>query len=110
MFKRVNYDSVRGRRCIALAIAVLLVLAQSLSAAHVHQKDLRDSFTPSVVQVTDAFCALCLFYFHSPTDPGVPTAAPAPAVVERYVTPPARVRLFVTLFLRLFSRAPPASF
>jgi hypothetical protein len=108
MFKRVNCDSVRGRRCIALAIAALLLFAQSLSAAHLHLKDLGDSFTASV-QVTDTFCALCLFYFHSPTDPSVPTVAPAPAVAERYVTPPARVRLFATSFLRLFSRAPPAS-
>jgi hypothetical protein len=108
MFKLVNCDSVGGRRCIALAFAALLVFTQSLSTAHVHLKDLGDSFTPNV-EVTDTFCALCLFYFHSPTDPSVPTIAPAPAVVERYVTPLARVRLFVTSFLRLYSRAPPAS-
>jgi hypothetical protein len=106
MFSRLA--SLRRVSSIALTVAALLLFAQSLSTAHFHHKDLKGSFTQSI-EVTDALCALCLFYFHSPTNSSTAPIANAAAVVEWHITPLACVPLFACSFSSLFSRAPPTS-
>ncbi len=108
MFSRLTRDSLRRLRSVALTAAAFLLVAQALSTAHFHNKDLKDSFTQSI-QVTDAACALCLFYFHSPTNSGTAPIAIAAAVVEWHITALVCVSLFACSFSSLFSRAPPLS-
>ncbi len=91
-----------------LAIAALLIAAQALAAAHVHQKDLREVFSRNV-QVPDTVCALCLFHSHFPTNPGTPPPAAHLAMARRHLTPAARAVVLVFWSARIFSRAPPAS-
>jgi|GEM_PF-5419825 hypothetical protein len=98
----------RGCRAAILAAAVLLVAAQSLSAAHFHQQTFREYFGPSV-QVGDVFCALCLFHFHSPTQLGQSSGPVLPVDGARRSVATARVALVGLAWAKVFSRAPPVA-
>jgi hypothetical protein len=106
MFERTNSDSNPLRRGFCLALALLLLVAQSAAAAHYHQKNFRDNFTHSV-KGDDALCSLCLFRFHAPANPGTPPSNAAPAVFIWRLTPWTFAPLRAAAFILLFSRAPP---
>jgi len=108
MFERTNRNSRRFRRSAALALALLLLIAQSVAAAHNHQKDFGDHYTQSV-QGDDALCSLCLFHFHAPGNLGAPPSSAARAVAVWRLTLQACVRLHTATVGLLFSRAPPTA-
>lgn len=96
-----------GRGAI-MALALLLMAAQSFGAAHYHQKDFRDNLTQTA-QGSDALCSLCLFHFHAPANAGAPPATGWPALVAERLTPQAQARLHALAIARVFSRGPPRS-
>ncbi|HLH76973.1 MAG TPA: hypothetical protein VKV28_09240 [Candidatus Binataceae bacterium] len=98
----------RGRRVGILAMAVLLLAAQSLSAAHFHQQTFQEYFGPSA-QVSDVFCALCLFHFHSPTQLSQSCGPTLPVEGARQRMAGARVPLVLITWAKVFSRAPPVA-
>jgi hypothetical protein len=106
MFERTNRDSNRLRCGANLAIALLLLIAQSVAAAHYHRKDFRHSYAQSV-QGDDGLCSLCLFHYHAPANPGTPLSSGAPIVAIERLTAPVLVRLYEGPAIFLFSRAPP---
>jgi hypothetical protein len=108
MFERTNRDSSRFRRGANLAFAILLLVAQSVGAAHYHKKDFRDNYTQTV-QDNDALCSLCLFHFHAPANPGAPPSTVARGTFVSCLVPRMRVRLHAAAATLLFSRAPPTN-
>lgn len=97
-----------GRRVGILAVAVLLLAAQSLAGAHFHQQPYQESFGPGV-QVSDVFCALCLFHFHSPTQLGQSSGPLLPIEGQRQSLAGVRVSFVLIPWAKVFSRAPPAA-
>jgi hypothetical protein len=108
MFERSNRGSSSIRRGVVLALAAVLLLAESIAGAHFHQKDFRDNLTQSL-RGNDGICSLCLFYSHAPASTGAAPISTTPFVAEEWITQPAFVRLFAPAVSLLFSRAPPAS-
>lgn len=92
---------------MALAVAVLLLAAQSLATAHIHFKDLRAGLEQT--RVPETSCPLCLFHFHSPKNPGATPMLVRPAIVLRQVALDTGTRLFVVSISLAFSRAPPTA-
>jgi hypothetical protein len=105
MPSRRDSSSLRNGRGVALAVAVLLLAAQSLATAHIHFKDFRAGAEQT--RVAETFCPLCLFHFHSPRNPGAAPLVVRPAVAQRPVVIDADAELIAAPSLLLFSRAPP---
>jgi hypothetical protein len=91
-----------------MALALLLLTAQSFATAHYHQKDFRDNLTHAVPG-GDALCSLCLFHFHVPANASAPTDVGGPALAVSRLTPQAVARLHALAIARVFSRGPPFS-
>jgi hypothetical protein len=108
MFERMNRDSSRLRCGANLAIALLLLIAQSAAAAHYHQKDFRHNYAQSL-QGDDGLCSLCLFHYHAPANPGTPHSSGAPTVAVWRLTARVLVRLHAAPAVLFFSRAPPTN-
>jgi hypothetical protein len=96
------------RRGVILALALLMLAAQSFGTAHYHQKDFRDNLTHAA-QGGDALCSLCLFHFHAPTNMGAPPDLGGLALVISRLTPQAIARLHALAIAQVFSRGPPFS-
>lgn len=89
MIARTRRLQSRARRLAVLA-AVLLLSAQLLGAIHCHPAALMRGVTSQAqLTVDNGLCAVCLFAFHSPTNP---TSLPLPADPgfgsERFVPAP----------------------
>jgi hypothetical protein len=98
-----------GRRSVAIATGVFLLLAQLGWAVHIHQWFAGPRLSAATVAVDDGLCALCLFHFHSPS-----AASPAPELRTPFATHElasfANSATFIPSFIsRLHVRAPPAS-
>ena len=106
MPRRADNRPFRSGRGVALAVAVLLLAAQSIATAHIHFKDLRAGAERT--RVAETFCPLCLFHFHSPKNPGTSPILVRPAAVQRQSAAQTGARLFIVSVSLLFSRAPPA--
>jgi hypothetical protein len=91
-----------------LALAALLLIAQTSATAHYHQKDFRDNLTHTV-QGGDALCSLCLFHFHAPASAGALPKVGGPALAISRLTPQAIARLQALAIAQVFSRGPPFS-
>jgi hypothetical protein len=99
-------DCNRLLRGATVALALLLVIAQSFATAHYHQKDFRDTFA-QCVPGNDALCSLCFFHFHAPASPVALVSDRAPAVPVWRLTQQAILRPHTRPVALLFSRAPP---
>jgi hypothetical protein len=106
MFERTNRDSSRLRCGANLAIALLLLIAQSVAAAHYHQQGFRHNYAQSL-QGDDGLCSLCLFHYHAPANPGTPHLGAAPTLAVGRLAARVLVRLYAAPAVFLFSRAPP---
>ena len=74
----------RWKRRIAAFVAAILLLAQSLGAAHFHPLPSQQKYaTDAVVNADDGLCAVCLFRIHSPTVAAVTPYLTAPVLLER---------------------------
>jgi len=101
----------RGKRGVAAFVAAILLLAQSLGAAHFHPLPTQQKYAENaVVNADDALCAVCLFRIHSPTVAAVTPSVTAPVLLERIDFVATESRLCSSHDSHLFGRAPPASF
>jgi hypothetical protein len=100
----------RGRRSVAAFVAAILLLAQSLGAAHFHPLPTQQKYAAdAVVSAEDGLCALCLFRIHSPTVSAVTPSVTAPVLFERIDLVATESWLCSSYDSHLFGRAPPAS-
>ncbi len=100
----------RWMRGIAGFVAAILLLIQSVGAAHFHPLPSQRKYVANAAVVADnGLCALCLVRFHSPAVFVVAPHPTAPALAEltspcvTSTQPPSSYRS------HLFGRAPPAS-
>jgi hypothetical protein len=76
----------RWKRRVAAFAAAILLLAQSLGAAHFHPLPSQQKYAAdAVVNADDGLCAVCLFRIHSPTVSAVTPYLTTPARFERIV-------------------------
>src|SRR5208282_1162044 len=100
----------RARRGTASLAAVVLILAQLLSAAHFHPFAGQQKYSASsVAAVDDGLCAECLLYFNTPYAFAALPALGAPLWSQPVGVPAVQPRLFAPYRSNLFGRAPPAS-
>jgi len=106
-----NRGGDRHARCIAIVVAVILLFAESLAAAHYHPLPTGPKYSVNAAaSVADVLCPICLFHFQSPTVFAATPYLMAPVLFKR-------IALFAAQSWPLFSyssylsgRAPPASF
>ena len=100
----------RWKRGVAAVAAAILLLTQSLGAAHFHPLPTQQKYAAdAVVNAGDGLCAVCLFRVHSPTVSAVTPYLAAPVLFERIVVFATQSRLCSACDSHLFGRAPPAS-
>ena len=99
----------RWRRGVAAFVAAILLLTQSLGAAHFHPLPTAQKYAADAVVSDDGLCAVCLFSFHSPTVAAVTPSLTAPVLFERIDFVATESRLCSSYDSHLFGRAPPAS-
>jgi len=100
----------RWKRSVAAFVAAILLLAQSLGAAHFHPLPTQQKYAAdAVVNADDGLCAVCLFRIHSPTVAAVTPSVTAPVLFERIDFVATESRLCSSYDSHLFGRAPPAS-
>jgi hypothetical protein len=96
------------RRAAAL-VAVVLLLAQTAGAAHLHPLPTAEAYAaPATVSLDNGLCALCLVRFHSPL---AFVIAPHPAAPSAERWSPRRMARVAPRFAyssHLYGRAPPA--
>jgi len=100
---------LRRARNLATVAAMLLLLAQSLSAAHYHPLPTPDKILVNSAAGDDGVCSLCLLHFHSPTLSAASLSLAIPAAVHKVLPRPGAVELLCGFDSHLFGRAPPAS-
>jgi hypothetical protein len=108
MSERSEHSVGLMRRGVILALALLMLAAQSFGTAHYHQKDFRDNLTRAA-QGGDPLCSLCLFHFHAPADVRAPSDLGGLARAVSLLTPQAIARLHALAIDQVFSRGPPFS-
>lgn len=96
------------RQCTAFGVAALLVLVQALSAAHFHQSEFEKGLIRGS-QMADSLCAICLFHFHSQTNPSRTPSVERPTAVREQVAAASTRPPLARETSHQFSRAPPAS-
>lgn len=94
----------------ALAIAALLLSAQVLAAAHVHQLTFDKSFHANMQAVLDdGLCALCLFHFNCPASASPPIVLARPVLLEVAIAATVSSPLHLSVKTGRFGRAPPSA-
>jgi hypothetical protein len=99
----------RWRPKLAGFVAVILLLAQSFGAAHLHPLASQQKYVTSAAVSVDGLCALCLVRFHSPAAFIAPPHPTAPALSELTALRAASTSPRFAYRSHLFGRAPPAS-
>jgi hypothetical protein len=102
-------DRRRWMRRIAGFAAVILLLAQSAGAAHLHPLPSQQKYVTSAAVSVDGLCALCLVRFHSPATFIAPPHPMAPALTKLPAFRTASAESHCSYLSHLFGRAPPAS-
>ncbi len=97
------------RRRIATAAAAILLLAQSLGAAHYHP--VASAHHPSITAAAapDSLCSLCLHHNHAPSVTAAHLSLAAPHRIASRDSNDFRSALVSAFDSHLFGRAPPAS-
>jgi hypothetical protein len=100
----------RWKRGVAALVAAILLLSQSLAAAHFHPLPTAQKYAANaVVSADDGPCAVCLFCLHSPTVSAVTPSVTAPTPFAQRDQIVTESRLHSSYDSHLFGRAPPAS-
>src|ERR1700736_1989852 len=103
-------DRRRWTPRIPVFTAVVLLLAQTIGAAHLHPLPSQNKSLASAAAVsTDNFCSLCLFRFHCPTALADTPHPTAPALADLAVLFATGSEPHSSYSSHLFGRAPPAS-
>ena len=99
-----------GAKSLALFGAGLILVAQLLALAHVHQGNPTRQFsTQTQLVADDGLCALCVLAFHAPLNPAATPSIPHPYADIRLVdSGVARLHVLVS-FSPYRTRAPPAA-
>ncbi|HXN87515.1 MAG TPA: hypothetical protein VN867_15690 [Candidatus Binataceae bacterium] len=97
-------------RNVALVAAIMLVLGQTLAAAHFHRVSTGPEFSQSAVAgIADGGCAVCVAHFHSPAVFAVVPALNAPVTARDLAPRAIRSASLSARVVHRFGRAPPAS-
>jgi hypothetical protein len=100
----------KGGRSVASVIAALILLAQLISAAHVHPWFLVKGISSSAhVDINEAFCPVCALHAHTPSSTTATFLLIIPFLSEAFVATARRSRLLYSAKPQRFGRAPPAS-
>jgi len=98
----------RWTRTFAGCIAAILLLAQSVGAAHLHPPPFQHKYVTSAAVSIDGLCALCLVRFHSPAAFIATPHPTAPALTQLTALCAASTAPRFAYRSHLFGRAPPA--
>jgi hypothetical protein len=90
-------------------VAVVLLLAQTAGAAHLHPLPSAETYATPAATVDNGLCALCLVRLHSPLAFLIAPRPAAPFAERWSPRRPARLAPRVAYRAHLFGRAPPAS-
>jgi hypothetical protein len=97
-------------RNVATIAAIILLIGQTIAAAHFHRSSAQPEFSASAVAgIADSSCASCAAHFHSPAASTVAPALNAPTVLENLVARAVAIEPLSTYVDHCFGRAPPAS-
>jgi hypothetical protein len=97
-------------RKVATIAAIILLLGQTIAAAHFHRISPRQEFSSGGVPgIADSSCAICAAHFHSPAASAVVPALNAPTVLESQVVRAVFGGPLSVYAGHCFGRAPPAS-
>jgi len=97
-------------RKAATIAAIILLIGQTIAAAHFHRISSQQEFSASVAAgAADSSCAICAAHFHSPAASAVIPALDAPTVFENSVALAVFGGPLTAYIGRGFGRAPPAS-
>jgi len=100
----------RWKPRLAVFAAAILLLAQSLGAAHFHPLQGQQKYAADTAGSADSgLCAVCLVRVHSPTVSSVVPNLAAPALFRRTVVFAVQSQSHSACDSHLFGRAPPAS-
>jgi len=97
------------RRGLALAAGVILMLAQSLAAAHYHPFGIAEHPTIAAASAPDTLCSLCLHQQHAPSVTTARLPLAGPLDVRHRDSNDLCSALESTFDSHLFGRAPPES-
>jgi hypothetical protein len=98
-------------RRVATIAAIILLLGQSIAAAHFHPGSSQQGLSsPAAVSIADSSCAFCAAHFHSPVLSAVVPALDAPTVIEKLIARAVVGGLLSVSVSHCFGRAPPVSF
>lgn len=97
------------RRRVALAAGAILMLAQSLGAAHYHPISFVEHPSIAAASAPDSLCSLCLHHQHAPSVSAAPFPLAAPCDTGHSESNDFCFASVSTFDSHLFGRAPPAS-
>jgi hypothetical protein len=109
MYAKVTATRSLLRRRLALVAGVILLLAQSVGAAHYHPLAFAQHPSIASAAASDSLCALCLHHQHAPTVSAAQFPLAAPSDTGRADSNVLRFALVSSFDSHLFGRAPPAS-
>jgi hypothetical protein len=93
-----------------VALAAVVLMAQSLAVSHYHPREAVSRFAASVTTTyDDGLCGLCLFQQHSPSMSGAALFLVAPTLIERIALYAAQSWPLYSFSSYLSGRSPPAS-
>lgn len=105
-----NKNVPRLRSRIAIFVAVVLLFAQSLAAAHYHPLPTGPKYSVNAAaSVADFLCPICLFHFQSTTVFAATPSLTTPILFKRIALFAAQSWPLFSYNSYLFGRAPPAS-
>jgi hypothetical protein len=97
-------------RNVALVAAMVLLLGQTVAAAHFHRVSTQQEFSQSAAAgLADGACPVCLAHFHSPAIFAVVPALDAPTIARDSVPRAMTSAPLSAYIVHRFGRAPPAS-
>jgi hypothetical protein len=97
-------------RKIAIIAAIILLLGQTIAAAHFHHSSFQQEFSAgSATAIADGSCAICAAHFHSPAASAIVPALEAPTILEDAVARAVFGGPLSPYVGHGFGRAPPAS-
>lgn len=97
------------RRRLALTAGAILMLAQSLGAAHYHPVAFAQHPSIAATAASDSLCSLCLHQQHAPSVSAAQFPLAAPSDIGRFDPKDFCFAVVSSFDSHLFSRAPPAS-
>jgi hypothetical protein len=96
-------------RRVAVVAAIVLLLGQTIAAAHFHRISRQQELAASNVGFGDTSCAICAAHLHSAAVSAIVPALDAPKLLEKSVVFAVSIEPLCAYVGHCFGRAPPAS-